>query len=320
MIKRRFLNLINKAKNNLLNSYFTIEALEDGLTAKLSNNACEYCVDNGEWESLAAGTNTETINTGQTLSFRASLSSTNNGIGTFTISKKCNLKGNIMSLLYSDDFIDKTDLIGKNDAFYNLFYNCTNIVDASELVLPATTLANYCYGNMFKNCTSLTTAPELPARFLKYDCYYMMFYGCKNLNYIKMLASDISSSSWLTNWVFGVSSTGTFVKNANMTSLPSGTSGIPSGWAVQDYVVNIQLINFTINGNEYQAEEGITWEDFINSKYNFDKLTTMGVQLVYYNDLSSINPIYKDDIILNNTNYTFSRSNAPTLPPIMPPL
>lgn len=26
-------------------NYLTIEALEDGLTAKLSTNACEYCID-----------------------------------------------------------------------------------------------------------------------------------------------------------------------------------------------------------------------------------------------------------------------------------
>lgn len=28
-----------------INDYLTIEALEDGLTASLSTNACEYCID-----------------------------------------------------------------------------------------------------------------------------------------------------------------------------------------------------------------------------------------------------------------------------------
>ena len=32
----------------------------------------------------------------------------------------------------------------------------------------------------------------------------------------------------------GVSNTGTFVKDPNMTSLPTGASGIPNGWTVQD--------------------------------------------------------------------------------------
>jgi hypothetical protein len=47
-----------------------------------------------------------------------------------------------------------------------------------------------------------------------------------------MLATDISASNCLTNWVSGVASTGTFVKHPDMTSLPSGVSGIPSGWTV----------------------------------------------------------------------------------------
>jgi hypothetical protein len=61
-----------------------------------------------------------------------------------------------------------------------------------------------------------------------------MFNGCTNLNYIKMLATDISATSPLGYWVYGVSSTGTFVKNAAMTTLPTGTSGIPTGWTVRD--------------------------------------------------------------------------------------
>lgn len=28
-----------------INNYLTIEALEDGLTASLSTNACQYCID-----------------------------------------------------------------------------------------------------------------------------------------------------------------------------------------------------------------------------------------------------------------------------------
>jgi hypothetical protein len=87
---------------------------------------------------------------------------------------------------------------------------------------------------MFNGCTSLTTAPELPATTLADYCYIYMFRGCSKLNYIKMLATNISISGCLTNWVSNVSSTGTFVKNPAMTSLPTGKSGIPSGWTVVD--------------------------------------------------------------------------------------
>jgi hypothetical protein len=47
-----------------------------------------------------------------------------------------------------------------------------------------------------------------------------------------MLATDISAIDCLYNWVSNVASTGTFVKHPNMTTLPTGTNGIPSGWTV----------------------------------------------------------------------------------------
>ena len=61
-----------------------------------------------------------------------------------------------------------------------------------------------------------------------------MFDNCTSLNYIKCLATDIHARDSLTYWVKGVSSTATFVKNPNMQSWPTGDSGIPSGWTVQD--------------------------------------------------------------------------------------
>jgi len=116
--------------------------------------------------------------------------------------------------------------------YLNMFYNCTSLTTAPEL--PATTLASHCYRNMFYNCTSLTTAPELPATTLASRCYYYMFYNCTSLNYIKCLATDITASNCTTNWVSGVSQTGTFVKNANMSDWTTGTNGIPNGWTVID--------------------------------------------------------------------------------------
>ena len=63
-----------------------------------------------------------------------------------------------------------------------------------------------------------------------------MFFGCKKLNSITMLATDISAADCLHNWVNDVASTGTFTKAASMTSLPTGASGIPTGWTVVDYI------------------------------------------------------------------------------------
>lgn len=116
-----------------------------------------------------------------------------------------------------------------DSCYYGLFNNCSSLTTAPEL--PVTTLASSCYAMMFSGCTSLTTAPELPAKTLAQSCYANMFSNT-SLNYIKMLATNISASNCLYNWVKGVASSGTFVKKSAMTSLPTGNSGIPSGWTV----------------------------------------------------------------------------------------
>ena len=123
-----------------------------------------------------------------------------------------------------------TDL--KFMCYGSMFAGCTSLTNAPAL--PATTLKTMCYKTMFNGCTSLTNAPALPATKLEFMCYSGMFQGCTNLNYIKCLATDISATSCTSSWVSRVASTGTFVKAASMTSWPTGTSGIPSGWTIID--------------------------------------------------------------------------------------
>ena len=115
--------------------------------------------------------------------------------------------------------------------YYEMFYGCTALTTAPEL--PATTLTSSCYYGMFKGCTSLTTAPELPATTLANDCYCQMFYGCSKLNYIKAMFTTTPSATYTNNWVTGVASTGTFVKNSAATWNVTGIHGIPSGWTVE---------------------------------------------------------------------------------------
>ena len=345
--------------------YLTFVAEEDG-TFKLRGNDINYSIDGGDtWTTLPSNIDSPTIKAGNKIMFKATLTpTTSSGIGAFLSTGKFTAQGNVMSLLYGDDFIGQKDLTGKRYTFYhlfdncryltnvknlslpattlvdncysNMFYNCTSLINAPELPattltescygnmfegctslinapeLPATTLAFNCYTNMFVNCTSLINAPELPATTLAYgcyqhmfyyctslinapelpattlstscyshmfynctslinapelpattlanNCYTSMFYGCTSLinapelpattlvnncyqemfficpklNYIKMLATDISAYRCLYMWMTSVSSTGTFVKHPNMTSLPTGDSGIPEGWTVQD--------------------------------------------------------------------------------------
>ena len=121
-----------------------------------------------------------------------------------------------------------------SNCYMGMFRGCSSLTTAPAL--PATTLEYYCYWGMFQNCKSLTTAPALPATTLNIMCYDSMFYNCTKLNYIKCLGTDISASDCTKNWVSGVSSTGTFVKNPNMTSWPTGGDGIPSGWTIENNI------------------------------------------------------------------------------------
>lgn len=121
----------------------------------------------------------------------------------------------------------------RKDCYAGMFSGCTSLKSAPS-ILPAMTLEQSCYREMFRGCTSLVNAPKLPATTLAPYCYSYMFMGCSSLNYIKMLATDASATGCLSEWVYATSEEGTFVKNAAMTSLPTGPSGIPNGWTVED--------------------------------------------------------------------------------------
>ena len=103
-----------------------------------------------------------------------------------------NLSGNIMSLLDRSRVIDSVPKY----AFYK-FCKSDKIVDASNLKLPATTLALGCYSSMFFGCTNLTTAPELPATTLATECYSSMFSGCTSLTTApKLPATTLANSCY----------------------------------------------------------------------------------------------------------------------------
>ncbi len=143
--------------------------------------------------------------------------------------------GNIMSLVDETGFATNATL-PSTYTFAHLFQGNTKLTDAGNLILPATTLTQYCYLYMFNGCTNLETAPVLPATTLAQGCYNRMFYNCVNLNSVTCLATTISASNNTGDWLSGVAATGTFTKAAGTTNWSSGASGIPSGWTVADYV------------------------------------------------------------------------------------
>ena len=282
-----------------------------------SAKTIEYKLNDGNWASITSNTEGAkiTVYSGDKVQFRGNNAQYCDGNSSYNMfsgsTAEFEVEGNIMSLINSENFATLTTL-ESGFTFVRLFSDCTGLTSAENLILPATTLAYYCYGGMFIGCTSLTTAPELPATKLADLCYAMMFHGCTklttspelpattlagycyqymfqgctslttapvlpatalteacyvsmfagctlltkapelpattlaygcyasmfqdcaSLNYIKCLATDISATDCTNYWVYGVASTGTFIKAAGIESWPTGGDGIPSGWTIEN--------------------------------------------------------------------------------------
>ena len=151
-----------------------------------SAKTIEYKVNDNEWASITSNTESAKIpvNHGDKIQFRGNNAQYCDGTSSFNMfsgsTAEFEVEGNIMSLINSTDFATLTTL-ESGFTFTRLFNDCTGLTSAENLILPATTLADYCYGGMFLGCTSLTTAPSLPATTLADYCYSMMFQGCIKL-------------------------------------------------------------------------------------------------------------------------------------------
>lgn len=179
-----------------IQTYLTIQSLEDnntiGFKCNLNNvkRTISISTDNGvTWTGKTSSTSGKilaTLNTGEKMLIKGDNSSyamsetTGYSYNYFTSTKQFVLEGNIMSLINSANFENLNTLTSER-TFYSLFYNCSKLVSAENLSLPAMTLTRDCYGSMFVSCTSLTTAPALPATTLASNCYNGMFHNCSSL-------------------------------------------------------------------------------------------------------------------------------------------
>ena len=185
-------------------NYLTFIAQENG-TFKFSgtsgNSSIQYSLDSGStWNTLASGVDSPTVQSGNTIMWKGNLIPTKHngvdaGIGTFLSSNRFEVGGNIMSLLYGDNYRGKTSLAGKTNVFVLLFQYCTGLTSAENLCLPAITLESGCYADMFLECENLVTPPSiLPAMSLPYSCYSAMFGGCRSLTRTPALpATDLGN-------------------------------------------------------------------------------------------------------------------------------
>lgn len=238
----QYLTIESTSNNNTIywrssytNAFKTISASTDN-----GNTWTAYTSSSGQ-----TGTTIATLNSGDTIIFKGE-NAQYFSQGIFKPTSSFIVYGNIMSLVYGDNFSGQT-VLSSGGTFSQLFLGCTGLTSAENLILPATTLASYCYQNMFNGCSSLTTAPALPATTLVEGCYYNMFYGCTSLGDIICLATDISASNCTDDWVNGVASVGgyLYVPSGNPANWPCGFNGVPSDWTIED-----------ANGDTYECTGG----------------------------------------------------------------
>lgn len=146
-----------------------------------------------------------------------------------------------LNLNTGDKVYFKGNITGNQSLSNRARFNMTGKVAASGSIMslqagnPQDKSLNYDYEfvDLFYNCKSLVTAPELSATELKFKCFHYTFDGCSNLKYIKAMFTTTPSSTYTQNWVNGVASTGTFVKNKDATWDVTSVNGIPTGWTVE---------------------------------------------------------------------------------------
>ena len=187
--------------------YFTLHMLSEGdmtlyTPSSYTPGSLAYSVNNSDWITFSSNT-TLTLVTDDKVRVKCVTNAYTRGFGITMFSSACDYEGygNAMSLLYGDNFQGQTTLTTQY-SFRALFYNQTKLKSAENLILPATTLAKFCYQYMFYGCTSLTTAPELPATTLVNYCYDGMFYGCTNLTTVPTELPATTLADYCYNYMF----------------------------------------------------------------------------------------------------------------------
>ena len=169
----------------------TLEAAVAGAVVTFDNKATgpvSYTVNGGTGGTIASGESKAiTLSAvGDTVEFFGDNekygAAGNENSSTISCTKDCYVYGNVMSLISSSGY-ESANMFTDTYAFAYLFVGNTKIKNKSgyDLLLPATSLNDWCYQGMFHSCTSLTTAPELPSTTLSRNCYFAMFHGCTSL-------------------------------------------------------------------------------------------------------------------------------------------
>ena len=216
---------------------------------------------------------------------------------------RVNISGNIMSLVYGDDYLYATPdyYEGSKLYFNNMFSGSTFLKDASDLVLPKHNLPDPITENnqgifeeMFSGCTNLVSGPNILAKELPFKACKRMYLGCTNLTDIGTISAKTVHGRAF-DWMYFecTSITGvnfnTFMPNVEkvtgewvFAAMFRNCTGIQSITGIGDLVSNVSIAN---NSNYVFGEMffGCTSLDITDDSEVFDISTSINnMDLFYY--------------------------------------
>ena len=294
--------------NNYGAKYLTFEFITSGTwiynkTSGASSRSIYYRKNAGSWTIKSPSSTGISVNSGDIIEVYGSNSAYGNQQTgyhhSFEGTAQCIIYGNIRSLIDGVDFMNKaagtlsefglctlfnnikaTDIsnliydfssYGSNSLAYS-FYGNTNITDGPIII--GTASGSGCMDSMFYGCTNLVNGPKLFSLTLGSNAYKNMFRSCSKLNYIEAYFTTTPSTSYTSNWMYGVQTTsGTFIKNSSATWNVTGVNGVPTNWTkttkvyptvfkitncYNTYLSNIVASN-NFTGTIFLSRDSYTW-------------------------------------------------------------
>lgn len=229
-----------------IRKYLTIQAIETGTISVSIDSGCSsmtisYSLDNGvTWIDNAFTTDTAKTYTTPTLSAGdrvlwkcistdGSFSKSYGKVVKFSSTMSCKMYGNIMSLIYGDNFIGKNTVADGFQTFRQNFIDL-NVVDAEYLIIPVMTMKQYVAIMMFDGNTNLVKGPALVSDDIQDGALQQAFRNNTHLASLTIIADSVSNNQ--NNWATNVPSGGVLTREIGNTF-----TLLPTGWTTNDVLV-----------------------------------------------------------------------------------
>ena len=225
-----------------LSQYLTMEMLESGVISlsiiKVAGGSLGYSINNGEWVDKNWTTTsaspdiitTPSLSVGDKVRWRYSnpngtFSSGYYSKSTFSSTGKCNVYGNILSLIYGDNFADKHSVTDSAHVLRDIFRDIQS-VSAEFMIIPVDIIHTYCCVLIFSGNTTIEKGPVFISSEIKSNGLQQAFDGCTSLQSVTILADTVNTSQ--SNWARNVPSGGVLTKKTGTT-----WNLLPTGWTVK---------------------------------------------------------------------------------------